>query len=445
MSLRLLNAKLRKQAARLKTANQALAEAQHLARGQLEALQQALVSLSRESQPEKFLEHVLCIICRQVGAHSISVWEMNEMAGVVELAAIFEEGRLHIPPREDGQTPPQLRIEIKEHPVWTEFFRTGKDVIFGQIVAGTPGARVSRSLNGPWYDWWATLVANRAAPKIIERLGAAGIAATLCIPMIVSGKVTGMFSIRFKEKRQFQNEEIELTRAMTHQALLALQLMRLSKQSREAAVMTERNRMARDIHDTLAQGFTGVIMQLEAAKGAARQGNLKDAANRIERASRLARSSLGEARRSVRALRPRSLRDGKLSVALDNLLKRTTEGTNLSADFHVDGDERAIPAEYEEGLLRIAQESLTNAVKHANASHFKASLTVAGDKIQLQLVDDGRGFSPDGEHDGFGLIGMKERVDRMGGELIIRSKPNAGTEILVNLKAQPFKVENGNE
>ena len=210
--------------------------------------------------------------------------------------------------------------------------------------------------------------------------------------------------------------------------------------------MAERNRLARDIHDTLAQGFTGVIMQLEAAKGATTQGELADAANRIERASELARASLGEARRSVRALRPRALRDGRLSIALQDLLKRMTEGTGLNADFRAEGDERRIPAEYEEGLLRIAQESLTNTVKHANARSFNATLNISAEKIRLQLVDDGRGFDPHAESDGFGLIGMQERVEQMGGQFIIRSKAGAGTEILVDLiNKTTLNSENGNE
>jgi signal transduction histidine kinase len=284
---------------------------------------------------------------------------------------------------------------------------------------------------------WAT--AELPAPffDLKKHFISLGVRALLISPMMMAGQLAGIIGIRFTGTRAFGPEEIELTKALAHQAMLAMQLMRLSQQSREAAVVAERNRMARDIHDTLAQGFTGVIMQLEAAKGAATQGDLPEAANRIERASELARSSLGEARRSVRALRPRSLRDGKLFVALDNLLKSMSEGTDLSAEFNAEGDERSIPAEYEEGLLRITQEALTNAVKHANARNFRATLSVGATRIQLRLVDDGRGFDPQREHEGFGLIGMKERVDRMGGEFIIRSKPGIGTEILAELKAQP--------
>jgi signal transduction histidine kinase len=230
---------------------------------------------------------------------------------------------------------------------------------------------------------------------------------------------------------------------MTHQAMLALQLMRLSKQSREAAIMSERNRMARDIHDTLAQGFTGVIMQLAAAKGAAEQHDFAEIKKRIERADGLARSSLGEARRSVLALRPRSLRAGTLCMALEDLLKRMSDSSDLRTEFQLIGNGQAVPAELEETLLRIAQESITNTIKHANSRNLKATLTVSSNEVQLQLVDDGRGFDVQAEHDGFGLIGMRERADRLGGRLIIRSKPGEGTEVLVIL-GNPSVSQSGN-
>jgi len=192
--------------------------------------------------------------------------------------------------------------------------------------------------------------------------------------------------------------------------------------------------MARDIHDTLAQGFTGVIMQLEATKGAIAQNNLAEATDRVERAGDLARVGLGEARRSVMALRPRSLQDTTLCLALDDLLKRMTNGSGLQAEFHLEGNEPVMPADWEEGLLRIAQESLTNTIKHAKAKAFRATLTIAPNEIQFRLVDDGVGFDLHAEHEGFGLVGMKERVDQIGGQFILRSMPGQGTEIQIILK-----------
>jgi signal transduction histidine kinase len=173
---------------------------------------------------------------------------------------------------------------------------------------------------------------------------------------------------------------------------------------------------------------------------------LTEIIKRIERAGELARSSLGEARRSVLALRPRSLRGVTLRMALDNLLKRMSDGSDLRAEFQVTGNEQALPVDWQEELLHIAQESLTNTVKHASARNFKATLDFGANEVQLQLVDDGRGFDLRAEHDGFGLIGMKERVDRLAGKFTLRSKPGEGTEILVILSnPNIFKPTNGNE
>ncbi len=246
--------------------------------------------------------------------------------------------------------------------------------------------------------------------------------------MIFAGKVTGMYNILFTQKREFRREEIELARAMTHQALLALQLMRLSQQSRDTAVIAERNRLARDIHDTLAQGFTGIIAQLQAAKGAA---EWTDTAAYIELAESLARASLEEARRSVGALRPQPLHATSLVNALESTLKTTANYWGLNLDFHIEGDERPLSPEWEEALLRIAQESLTNTIKHAKARQFITRLIFEEHQLQLRLSDDGLGFDLAAERKGFGLVGMKERVDQMGGEFLIHSQPAGGTEIVI--------------
>src|SRR6185369_11409798 len=151
-----------------------------------------------------------------------------------------------------------------------------------------------------------------------------GVHTILFVPMLIAGRVSGFIGIRFTQKRGFRQEEIELTRALAHQATLAVQLTRLSAQSRQSAVMAERNRMARDIHDTLAQGFTGVIVQLEAVEEAISQGLAAKASEYLSRAGALARESLQEARRSVRALRPQTLEENDLCEALQSLIRKMT-------------------------------------------------------------------------------------------------------------------------
>lgn len=420
-----------------KKSAEALRASEHLARGQLEALTGTLAAISQESEPQKLLEHVLRMIARQLGAESLGVWELVGNTGRVQIVANCEDGRLHLATPAEVQSSPQLSLTTQEHPIWTEFFRTGAHCVIGEFTSDTARVRLADAPDSPQYDWSTEVVENQTSRTIVKRLYSMGYASTLAVPLFVAGEVTGLISIRFKQNRSFRPEELELTRALAHQALLALQLIQLSQQSRQAAVVAERNRMARDIHDTLAQGFTGIIMQLEAAKGATSNGDPLEVNNRIERAEELARESLGEARRSVRALRPRALHGGKLSVAMDDLLKRMTDGTGLNADFKSEGNEQAIPADSEDVLLRITQESLTNTIRHANARNFGATLIVQEDQIQLQLVDDGRGFDIEQENDGFGLIGMRERVVEAGGQLMIRSKPGVGTEVLVMLNRKP--------
>jgi len=191
--------------------------------------------------------------------------------------------------------------------------------------------------------------------------------------------------------------------------------------------------MARDIHDTLAQGFTGVIVQLEAAEEARSQRLEVKVGEHLARAGQLARESLQEARRSVQALRPRTLEEKDLCEALRELIQKMTAGTPVQAEFTVNGEPRELPLEWDENLLRIGQEVLTNVLRHARASQFNARLAFKEREICLSLGDNGCGFDPTGRHDGFGLQGMNERVEGMGGCLSIQSGKGQGTAISIVL------------
>jgi signal transduction histidine kinase len=153
--------------------------------------------------------------------------------------------------------------------------------------------------------------------------------------------------------------------------------------SKQAAVKAERNRLARDIHNTLAQGLTGVIAKLEAAEDAQAQDLAKDAAAHIKRAGDLARESLQEARRSVRALLPLVLEGKDLCAAMEELIRKMVTGTNLRAEFTIQGEPQLLPQEWEENLLRLAQEVLTNTLRHADAGRFKIHCAFDSQTIRL--------------------------------------------------------------
>jgi signal transduction histidine kinase len=213
----------------------------------------------------------------------------------------------------------------------------------------------------------------------------------------------------------------------------------LLTQAREAGVLDERQRMAREIHDTIAQGLTGIITQLEAADHA--KDRPVDRDRHIETAKRLARDSLAEARRSVEASMPAALETGTLPDALEVVAREWSELSGIPVDVTVTGEVTSLHPEIEVALLRVAQEALTNVAKHAGATRAGLTLSFIGDDVTLDVRDDGVGFAPaergaattDGS--GFGLTGMRQRVARVAGSLAIESEPGGGTAISARVPA----------
>jgi signal transduction histidine kinase len=158
---------------------------------------------------------------------------------------------------------------------------------------------------------------------------------------------------------------------------------------------------------------------------------MKEADEHLGRAGDLARESLKEARRSVRALRPLALENKDLCEAFDNLTRKMTAGTTLRAKFLVQGRPRPLSGDWEENLLHIGQEVLTNALRHAHASEFHVDLVFGTNDVRLEFRDNGRGFDTGIKHDGLGLIGIEERVNLMGGRFRIDSALDKGTAVLI--------------
>ena len=251
----------------------------------------------------------------------------------------------------------------------------------------------------------------------------------LAVPVLIGGTVNGFIAVRHAERSPYRPEEVELTQALAHQVMLALRLTELAEQSQAGAILEERNRLARDVHDTLAQGFTGVIVQLEAAEDAMVGGHCDEADLHLRRAGDLARESLGEARRSVHALRPSALQHNNFWLALKGIIRNTTVGTALHTSFEVQGAVPDLPQSWQANLMHIGQEALTNALKYSHANHFGTRLQFNARELLLEFSDDGDGFNVKDGHDGLGLTGMRERIDQMGGELRITSNHGKGTRI----------------
>ena len=198
-------------------------------------------------------------------------------------------------------------------------------------------------------------------------------------------------------------------------------------------MLEERARLAREIHDTLAQGFVGISSQLDAV-AMCMPAEESPAHKYLDIAQRMARHSLTEARRSVMDLRASILDEHNLGAALQSGAQMWTAGTGVEVQVTVAGQPGVLPQEMEQHLLRIAQEAVANALKHAQATKIWIKLTTEGRKISLCIVDNGRGFEPKDVFSSlghFGLLGIRERAERLGGEMRLSSRPGEGTEVEV--------------
>jgi signal transduction histidine kinase len=202
-----------------------------------------------------------------------------------------------------------------------------------------------------------------------------------------------------------------------------------------SAILAERNRMAREIHDTLAQGLGAISLHLGIVKDQLQP--LSEPANKhIEIAHNQARASLVEARNAIWSMRSQVLERGDIVSALGDILKQMTEGTAVAGRLEVMGRARRMSPVMENALLRLGQEAITNAIKHARPRHMEVRLMFADKQVQLCVKDDGCGFdarSHPPPADGFGLRGMNERIAELQGELLIESAPGSGTEVIVML------------
>ena len=216
----------------------------------------------------------------------------------------------------------------------------------------------------------------------------------------------------------------------------------LARAEREAGVLEERQRLAGEIHDTLAQGFTSIILQLETAELAI-DSDPAEARSHVERALKAARDSLAEARSVLWALRPEILQREPFGAALGRTAQKWEETTGIQAEVKISEETGLLPPNVEVTLLRAAQEALVNVHKHAHASSVSLTLSYMEDVVILDVQDNGRGFAATGTSDqdglfseGYGLPAMRERVEHLGGRVSVETAPGEGTTLVVEIPLQ---------
>ena len=277
---------------------------------------------------------------------------------------------------------------------------------------------------------------HRPAPGLVVVIGVLALfqSALYLMFAVVGDKTDEQNKKRKKIIDELAEANRKLEEALQEKAGLQAQLL---TQAREAGISVERQRMAREIHDTLAQGLTGIVTQLQAAAQSA--GRRADWQRHLDTATQLARDSLAEARRSVSAMRPQVLEDARLPEALAEVAGRWSALHEVRTEVTTTGKARPLHPEIEVTLLRTAQEALTNVGKHAQASRVALTLSYMEDVVTLDVRDDGRGFTPatvtQNGHGGYGLTGMRHRLGNVAGTLAIESEPGGGTAISASVPA----------
>jgi len=273
-------------------------------------------------------------------------------------------------------------------------------------------------------------------PGLMEFHFAHGEVGTVIYPMKFGDRSVGFLALTFKRNAE-EVTHSELLVALAQQATLAVQLTRLAYSAKEAAVLMERTRIGQEIHDGLAQAFTGILLQLGAVEefpSCRKRGS--ELAVTLSRIRELARDGLAEARRSVMALRLDQTRRAGLELALRQLAERSTVPGGVRCTFEKAGIVTELKPEHEHELLRIAQEAVSNAVRHARPQTVRITMSDQSEQWELAVADDGAGMEHSPEllaRQGFGLTSMRQRANAIGGEWQIASEPGRGTRVSVRM------------
>ncbi|MBI2756365.1 MAG: GAF domain-containing sensor histidine kinase [Chloroflexi bacterium] len=266
----------------------------------------------------------------------------------------------------------------------------------------------------------------------------------LSVPMKTRQRSVGVLSIYNKRGgASFSERDAELASLFAYQAAVAIENARLYEQTREFVVVEERNRLARELHDSVTQSLFSVTLLSQTALALWDRDSAK-ARERLERAVELANGALAEMRALIFELRPMSLQEEGLILALRKHAAAVTNREGLAVSIRVDGQERRLPAGTEQAAFRIVQESLNNVVKHARATRATVVVTFLPTRLQIRTTDDGSGFAPStlvGKARSLGMSSMRERAEEVGGTLLVESAPGRGTTVVVDVPIPPADTD----
>ncbi|PIG91646.1 GAF domain-containing sensor histidine kinase [Gloeocapsopsis sp. IPPAS B-1203] len=402
-----------------------------------EVLRRTASKLVGQEDLDRFLESVIFEVAQETEAVNNSVFLYNSQTNTLLMHSAIQEGQvinLETDPRfELWRTP--VPADINEG--WKQTQTRG--YVWHSLESSAMTGGEIWDISVPWHR----MMGHRFVLSVLLQVG---------------DEPLGFMELCFCEQMHLFAERIELVQTLAHQAALAIQLTRLAEEAKQAAILEDRNCMAREIHDTLAQSFAGILMQLQAATL-----NLIDDPEQVivhlKRASNLTREGLAEARRSVSLLLQEDTAYSDLLSSLHQLVEQMGCNTDVPISINVEGTpyplnpevgmhlfrmvqeslnnalRHADPSTIQINLSYMVQESLNNALRHADPSTIQINLSYATQKVSLCIQDNGRGFDLEQPTNGFGLKGMQQRADLLNAQLQINSQIGTGTEVHITALA----------
>jgi signal transduction histidine kinase len=363
----------------------------------------------KESESAKFLDRLLDAITHELNVHSVAVWSLDSRTGLATLEKTAYNGNV------------LSGVSQLKHPLAG---REGihKSHLFAKVLAN--GAiqidDVSRT--------------RLLEPAIRRWLKLQRVKSMLCVPLRVGKKMTGALNIRVAKSGGMLASKTHLVHALADLVSLAIRLNGMLERKQENATMRERSRLASELHDSISQGLTAAVLQMEAAEHSLSSGADK-AHSHLSLAESMVRQSHEELRRSVWALRPLSLEGRTLPEALRELAARLSGHEKLSVEFVQHGKSPVFSEEIDSNFLRITQEAVNNAIRHAMASKIKIELAYSARRKTLTISDNGVGFKTAAARawHGAGLENMRERAARIGAQFSVHSARKRGTRVTVIL------------
>ena len=397
-----------------------------------EALRGCLDALASVPELDDFLGQVMAAITRQLGAVSSTLRVRNFEQNTLPLELVFQDGRV--------MTPDEAKYPKRWQSVSLEQF--DPDFLCHSAFKRTKDEQPVATFLNPPAAIIRVLDPHSPMPEDQRSyLRELGVTTVLIIPLISRGHANGRLTFRFTEERDFHPEELEIARALATQASLAIHLTRLAKAARQSAVLEERNQLAAEIHDALAQSFTGISMQL----GVAGSNSLPRKAILSAKFSWQTKSrhfGLAEARRSILSLRSNAIEESGLTTTLQRLVEHSNVAGRLRCDFRSDNiPEESLPSRIQHELLRFAQEAISNAVRHAKPTVVSVTLRWHPPNLILQVKDNGSGISSASleKSEGFGLSNMRTRASQIDGKLDIQTAAGHGTSIVLTVPIPAIK------